>query len=98
MAEKNTSIPRRIREAVSGPRAAAGPPPEPEQAAATRRGLGGMEEVAAAVALAIDRERRASRSLAPAFRGARAAGPDEWAMSGRLAQVERLPARDPWNR
>ena len=63
-----------------------------------RRKPGGAEAVAAAVALAIDRGRRASRSMAPAFKIAGMAGPDEWAMSGRLAQVNRSPARDPWNR
>jgi hypothetical protein len=56
------------------------------------------EEIAAAVALAIDRGRRGFRSTAPALEIAGAAGPDEWAMSGRLAQVNRSPARDPWNR
>lgn len=59
---------------------------------------GGMEEIAAAVALTIDRGRRASRSMAPAFKIAGAVGPDEWATSGRLAQVNRFPARAPWTR
>jgi len=59
---------------------------------------GRMEAIAAAVALAIDRGRRAARSMAPAFKVAETAGPDEWATSGRLAQVDRSTARDPWNR
>lgn len=59
---------------------------------------GGMEATAAAVALAIDRGRRASRPPAPAFEIRGRADPDEWATSGRLAQVDRAPARDPWNR
>ena len=59
---------------------------------------GGTEEIAAAVALAIDRGRRASRSMAPPFKSAGTVGPDAWATSGRLAQVDRFPARDPWNR
>ena len=65
---------------------------------AKRREQGGMEEIAAAVALMIDRGRRASRSMAPALEIAGVVGPDEWAMSGRLAQVNRFPARDPWTR
>ena len=63
-----------------------------------RRKPGGVEAVAAAVALAIDRERRAAQSTAPPFKVAETVGPDEWATSGRLAQVDRFPARDPWNR
>jgi hypothetical protein len=59
---------------------------------------GGTEEIAAAVALAIDRGRRAPRSMAPPFKSPGTAGPDEWATSGRLAQVNRFPARDPWTR
>jgi len=83
---------------MNDPRDAVEAPPGSKNAAAKRRGPGGMEEVAAAVALAIDRGRRASRSRPPPLEGGRTAGPDEWAMSGRLAQVERSPARDPWNR
>ena len=56
------------------------------------------EDLAAAVAVAIDRRRRASRPAPPAFKITPTAGPDEWATSGRLAQVNRDPARDPWNR
>ena len=56
------------------------------------------EELAAAVAVAIDRRRRASRPAPPAFEITPTAGPDEWATSGRLAQVNRYPVRDPWNR
>jgi len=67
-------------------------------AAAKQQEPADMEEIAAAVALAIDRRRRASRSTAPAFKITPTAGPDEWATSGRLAQVNRSPARDPWNR
>jgi hypothetical protein len=63
-----------------------------------QRELGRMEAIAAAVALAIDRGRRASWPRAPALEVAGTAGPDEWATSGRLAQVNRSPARDPWNR
>ena len=58
----------------------------------------GMKAVAAAVALAIDRGRRASWPGPPAARVAATRAPDEWATSGRLAQVDRSPARDPWNR
>jgi hypothetical protein len=98
MAEKHISIPGRIREASSDPdapiEAASGSGNAPEE----RREPGGMEAIAAAVALAIDRGRRASRSLAPAFKIAGTAGPAQWAASGRLAQVNRAPARDPWNR
>ena len=63
-----------------------------------QREASGMEELAAAVALAIDRRRRAARSMTPTFKIAATVGPDEWATSGRLAQVNRDPARDPWNR
>jgi hypothetical protein len=63
-----------------------------------RRKPDGVEAVAVAVALAIDRGRRAAGAMAPAFKVAEKAGPDEWATSGRLAQVDRSPARDPWNR
>ena len=63
-----------------------------------QREPGGMEAIAAAVALAIDRRRRASWPPGPVFKVAKTAGPDEWATSGRLAQVDRSPARDPWNR
>jgi hypothetical protein len=65
----------------------------PKQQESRRR-----EELAAAVAVAIDRRRRASRPAPPAFEITPTAGPDEWATSGRLAQVNRNPARDPWNR
>ena len=71
---------------------------DPEAPAGAARQAGGMEAMAAAVAVAIDRRRRASRSMAPAFETAETAGPDEWATSGRIAQVNRYPARDPWNR
>jgi hypothetical protein len=69
-----------------------------EHAAAQPQEPRRMEELAAAVALAIDRRRRASRPAPPAFKITPTAGPDEWATSGRLAQVNRFPARDPWNR
>lgn len=92
MAEKHTSIAGRTAgrtgKAVDDSEGPVEAPP----------GSGGMEALAAAVAVAIDRRRRASRSMAPAFETAKAAGPDEWAMSGRLAQVDRFPSRDPWNR
>ena len=96
MGEKHMSILGRIREALSD--AAVEAPPQKRSEAAEPRAPGGMEAMAAAVALAIDRGRRASRSMAPAFEIAETAGPDEWATSGRLAQVDRSPARDPWNR
>jgi hypothetical protein len=57
-----------------------------------------MEATAAAVALAIDRRRRGIGSMIPPFKTAEGAEPDEWAMSGRLAQVNRWPTGDPWNR
>jgi hypothetical protein len=69
-----------------------------EHAAAQQQEPRRREELAAAVALAIDRRRRASRPAPPAFKITPTAGPDEWATSGRLAQVNRSPARDPWNR
>jgi hypothetical protein len=59
---------------------------------------GRMEAIAVSVALAIERRRRASRPRPPASKTAETAGPDAWAMSGRIAQVDRAPARDPWNR
>jgi hypothetical protein len=98
MGEKHMSIFGRIREALSDPDAAVEAPPESGNAPAKQREPGGLEDIAAAVALAIDRGRRASRSMAPALKIAGTAGPDEWATSGRLAQVNRSPARDPWNR
>ena len=63
-----------------------------------RRKPDGVEAIAAAVALAIDRGRRVAGSMAPAVKVAKKPGPDEWATSGRLEQVNRFPARDPWNR
>ena len=100
MGEKRMSILGRIREVFSDPDAPVEAPPKPElpDAPAEQRQPAGLEAIAAAVALAIDRGRRASRSTAPAFRTAGTAGPDEWATSGRLTQVNRSPARDPWNR
>jgi hypothetical protein len=56
-----------------------------------------MKATAAAVAVAIDRGRRALRSVAPPLRIAEKPDPDEWATGGRLAQVDRAPARDPWH-
>ncbi len=98
MGEKHMSIFGRIREAFSDPDAAVEAPPQTGSEPAEPREPGGMEAIAAAVALGIDRGRRASRSMAPAFKITGTAGPDEWATSGRLAQVDRSPARDPWNR
>jgi len=98
MGEKHMPVLGRIREASSDPDAPVEATPESGNAPAKQREPGGMEDIAAAVALAIDRRRRASRSMAPAFKIAATAGPDEWATSGRLAQVNRFPARDPWNR
>lgn len=98
MGEKRMSILGRIREAFGDADAPVEVPPKSGNAPAKPQGPGGMEETAAAVALAIDRRRRAARSGAPAFKVAGTAGPDEWATSGRLAQVDRSPARDPWNR
>ena len=92
------SILDRIREAFSDPDAAVEAPPQSRSEPAETREPGETEAIAAAVALAIDRGRRASRSMAPAFKIAETVGPDEWATSGRLAQVDRSPARDPWNR
>jgi hypothetical protein len=59
---------------------------------------GRTEAIAAAVALAIERRRRALWPRPLASKPAEMTGPDEWAMSGRIAQVDRAPARDPWNR
>jgi hypothetical protein len=98
MGEKRMSIIARIRDAFRDPDAAVEAPPRGGSEPAESREPGGMEAMAAAVALAIDRGRRASRSMAPAFETAETAGPDEWATSGRLAQVDRSPARDPWNK
>jgi hypothetical protein len=98
MGEKGKSSRGRIGKASSDPDAAVETPPQARSEPAELRGPGGMEAIAAAVALAIHRRRRASRPMAPAFEIAGTAGPDEWAMSGRLAQVNRSPARDPWNR
>jgi hypothetical protein len=98
MGEKNTSILGRIREAFSDPDAPVVAPPTPVSEAAEQREPAGLEAIAAAVALAIHRGRLASRSMAPAFRTAGTTGPDEWATSGRLAQVNRSPSRHPWNR
>jgi hypothetical protein len=63
-----------------------------------QREPGSMEAIAVAVALAIERRRRASWPRPPASKTVGMAGPDEWAMSGRIAQVDRAAARDPWNR
>ena len=98
MDEKRTPVLGRSEESISDPDAASEAALRSGKAAAKQREPGGMEETAAAVALAIDRGRRASPSMALALGIAAAAGPDEWAMSGRLAQVNRFPARDPWNR
>jgi hypothetical protein len=98
MGEKDMSVLGRIRQASSDPDAAVEAPPRSRSETAEPREPGAMEATAAAVALAIDRGRRASRSMAPAFKIGGTAGPDEWATSGRLAQVNRSPARDPWNR
>jgi hypothetical protein len=92
------SMLRRIREAFSDPGAPVEAALRSRNKPAEPRELSGMEATAAAVALAIHRGRRASRSMTPAFKIAGTAGPDEWATGGRLAQVNRSPARDPWNR
>jgi hypothetical protein len=98
MGEKDMSVRGRTREASSDPDAPVEASPRSRSEAAEPREPDAMEATAAAVAVAIDRRRRASRSTAPAFKIGGTAGPDEWATSGRLAQVNRSPARDPWNR
>jgi hypothetical protein len=98
MGEKRMSILGRVWKAFSDPDAPVEAPPQPGSEPAEPREPGVREATAAAVALAIDRGRRAPRSMAPALKIAGTAGPDEWATSGRLAQVDRSPARDPWNR
>ena len=98
MDRRDMSLLERIREAFSDPDA-----PKKEKAS-TEKGPGessaavGTEALAAAVAMAIHRSRRASVGGRPSLRHRHAAGPDEWTMSGRLAQVDRAPGRDPWNR
>jgi hypothetical protein len=92
------SILDRIRKAFSAAAVPVEAPPQTTREPAETREPGGMEATAAAVALAIDRGRRTSRSMTPPFEIAETAGPDEWATSGRLAQVDRFPTRDPWNK
>jgi len=98
MGEKRRSVLGRTRKTSGDADAPVEAAPRSRSRPGEPREPGGMEATAAAVALAIDRRRRGSRSPAPALEIAETAGPDAWATSGRLAQVNRAPARDPWNR
>ena len=97
MGEKRTSSRGPIGSRPGDPDASVETGPASGKTSAKQRKPGGMEEIAAAVALAIDRGRRATRPPVPAFEVRGTAGPGEWARSGRIAQVNRSPARDPWN-
>ena len=99
MDKRGMSLVDRIREAFSDPDAPAKVEPLPEAGPDEGPATFGDEALAAAVAIAIHRARRgaATRSAAAPRRG-NVAGADEWTLSGRLAQVDRAPGRDPWNR